>query len=299
MAGESARDLARRQRERAERLLQSAERYEKGAVGEEATARALSALPATEWTVFHDIRWPGRKLANIDHVVVGPPGVFVIDTKNWSGSVTVSGDVLRHNGYRREASVAGAAEAAIAITRLVPDIPPSAVFSVMCFVGEHSLSGFARDVAICATENVVQLLLTRAPVLSGEQLLWTTSRLDVLLAAAGKRIPVPLDEQAPLPAQRARPAAPLPAATPTTTRRARSRHRVRRRGGLAGFLVGVLLISGSSAVVTKTDLVDRFSNYIVQIGTPADSPPPGHDGKVKKHHVNERHTTRPAERGAN
>lgn len=63
MAQESAREMARRQRERAERLAQSAEAWERGADGEAATARALDALPPSEWTVFHDVRWPGRQRA--------------------------------------------------------------------------------------------------------------------------------------------------------------------------------------------------------------------------------------------
>lgn len=69
--------------------MRAAELYERGADGEAATAQALDALPKDQWTVFHDVRWPGRKLANVDHVVVGPGGVFVIDSKNWSGRVEV------------------------------------------------------------------------------------------------------------------------------------------------------------------------------------------------------------------
>jgi len=35
----------------------------------------------------HDRRKSVTSPANLDHVVVGPPGVFVIDTKNWSGGL--------------------------------------------------------------------------------------------------------------------------------------------------------------------------------------------------------------------
>jgi hypothetical protein len=120
MAGESARAVAKRQREKAERLSRSAELYERGAEGEQATADALKLLPRDAWTVFHDVRWPGRRYANVDHVVVGPPGVFVIDSKNWSGSVTVRDDVLRQDGRSRERYVAAAADSALAVAELVP-----------------------------------------------------------------------------------------------------------------------------------------------------------------------------------
>lgn len=93
MAGESAREFARRQREKAARLEGSAERWERGAQGEDVTAAALDDLAGRGWTTFHDVRWPGRPRANIDHIVVGPTGVFVIDTKNWSGDIRVVGEV--------------------------------------------------------------------------------------------------------------------------------------------------------------------------------------------------------------
>ncbi|WP_203568279.1 nuclease-related domain-containing protein [Aestuariimicrobium ganziense] len=63
--------------------------WQTGAWGEERTAKELAKLPK-EWTVLHDID-TGR--GNIDHLVVGPAGVFVLDTKNWSGTVEVSGSV--------------------------------------------------------------------------------------------------------------------------------------------------------------------------------------------------------------
>jgi len=31
--------------------------------------------------VFHDLAVPGNTSANIDHLVIGPTGVFVIDSK--------------------------------------------------------------------------------------------------------------------------------------------------------------------------------------------------------------------------
>jgi len=72
--------------------------WETGAVGEERTAEALRALPAG-WIVLHDRRIP-RSRANIDHVVIGPPGVFLIDSKSYAGQLTIDGGELRVNGRR-------------------------------------------------------------------------------------------------------------------------------------------------------------------------------------------------------
>lgn len=192
MAGESARELARKQREKAERLHRSAQMWERGAVGEQATADALSALPTEAWTAFHDVHWPGRRFANIDHLVVGPPGVFVIDSKNWTGRITVQDQVLRQNGRARESAVVGAAEAGLAVGTLVPLLSPALVHPVLCFVRDEPVSGWARDVRVCSTSTVVEMLLSRSPVLTREGVQQLT--LDIGLhvrSATGPASPMP------------------------------------------------------------------------------------------------------------
>jgi hypothetical protein len=56
------------------------ERWLRGAAGEAATARVLACLPARRWVVWHDLRVPGSH-ANLDHLLIGPTGVWVVDTK--------------------------------------------------------------------------------------------------------------------------------------------------------------------------------------------------------------------------
>lgn len=71
--------------------LRRVERYFKGARGEEKVAGILRRLPS-DYHVFNDYV-VGH--SHIDHVVVGPPGVFAVETKNWSGKVTVDdGSIL-------------------------------------------------------------------------------------------------------------------------------------------------------------------------------------------------------------
>lgn len=60
----------------------SAGRWAAGAAGERATARALEGVERDGWTVFADVRLDGRRW-NLDHVLVGPPGVVVVETKQW------------------------------------------------------------------------------------------------------------------------------------------------------------------------------------------------------------------------
>jgi hypothetical protein len=57
------------------------------AEGEERVAADLVAL-GQRWAVVHDLTI-GRKAANLDHLVIGPTGVFALNTKNLTGKLTV------------------------------------------------------------------------------------------------------------------------------------------------------------------------------------------------------------------
>lgn len=68
------------------------ENWEIGAWGEEATGRQLAKLDSTEWSVIHDVP-TGH--GNVDHLVIGPGGVFVLDSKRVGGRVVVQEDTIR------------------------------------------------------------------------------------------------------------------------------------------------------------------------------------------------------------
>ncbi|MEU4575988.1 nuclease-related domain-containing protein [Nonomuraea sp. NPDC023979] len=62
--------------------------WRKGAAGERATARRLRALELAGYIVLHDRALPHSR-ANVDHLVIGPAGVFVIDSKKWHRRTTI------------------------------------------------------------------------------------------------------------------------------------------------------------------------------------------------------------------
>jgi hypothetical protein len=62
-------------------------RWLRGAAGERATAALLDRLPPEHWSVLHDLPIPGSR-ANIDHLVIGPTGIWVVDTKTTLAPVT-------------------------------------------------------------------------------------------------------------------------------------------------------------------------------------------------------------------
>jgi len=60
--------------------------WSQGAEGEEVVGGILEGLVADGWQVIHDVSF-GR--GNIDHVVVGPGGIFTVETKSRRAAVLV------------------------------------------------------------------------------------------------------------------------------------------------------------------------------------------------------------------
>lgn len=67
------------------------ERWRIGADGEKATSRQLRPLLKRGWTLFNDI---ATGQGNVDHVLVGPAGVFVLESKRLAGRVRVDAGTL-------------------------------------------------------------------------------------------------------------------------------------------------------------------------------------------------------------
>jgi len=89
-AGGSASRRAQEAR-RQERLLrdqwqaarEQARRWEAASEGEQQVSAQLLMLTERGWRLLVDRRWPGTRSANVDMLLVGPGGVFVVDVKNW------------------------------------------------------------------------------------------------------------------------------------------------------------------------------------------------------------------------
>jgi hypothetical protein len=69
----------------------SAFRWWLGAEGERETGSEIEKL-GPEWHCEHDLE---HERGNWDHVLVGPAGVFLLDSKRFNGTAAVGGDALR------------------------------------------------------------------------------------------------------------------------------------------------------------------------------------------------------------
>jgi hypothetical protein len=63
--------------------------WQLGAWGEEATAKVLRPLEQEGWRILHDLE---HEQGNIDHIAVGPGGVFLLNSKWLQGDVEVQDD---------------------------------------------------------------------------------------------------------------------------------------------------------------------------------------------------------------
>lgn len=69
------------------RLYQDqADRWLRGAKGEEAVGAICAELEAAGWHAIHDVSL-GR--GNVDHILVGPGGIFTIETKSHRGRIPI------------------------------------------------------------------------------------------------------------------------------------------------------------------------------------------------------------------
>jgi hypothetical protein len=111
--------------------------WRRGAAGERRTARLLDRLTHDGYVVFHDLAVPDSD-ANVDHLVIGPSGVFVIDSKQWTGSVHQGSDGLAwHNHYPLDRTLEAVRWEAQLIGRLLG----TRTAVVVCVHGAHVHGG--------------------------------------------------------------------------------------------------------------------------------------------------------------
>lgn len=112
-------------------LHPDARSWYQGALGEIEVARVLSKL-GSEWTVLHAVP-VGSGDSDIDHLVIGPAGIFTINTKHHAGKkIWVGGAALKvdnfktdhirnslHEATRAEGLISAAGGVQIAVTPLI------------------------------------------------------------------------------------------------------------------------------------------------------------------------------------
>lgn len=151
----------------------------KGAHGEIEVGSELARLPGT-WTVLHAVP-VGTGDSDIDHILIGPPGVFTINTKNHSGAkVFAGGGSVSVNGQRQDHIRNSLHEASRAAKLLAAaGVPDTAVTPLIVVVRPASLTiGSTRPKVVVLTSR--QLLTW----LGKQKPLYSDAELERIRAAA-------------------------------------------------------------------------------------------------------------------
>jgi hypothetical protein len=164
------------------------------AAGERATGRLLARLQRDGYLVLHDRKTVGGRV-DVEHLLVGPAGMFVLDSRNWAslkpearvleGKLWVGRDPLTEvlEQLRGEAAdVAGEVNAALDGRALSASVPlsaatvlvvhgkrvagtPRVVCGVAVLEGRHLLGFLGRTPAVWERDRVRQVALAAERVL--------------------------------------------------------------------------------------------------------------------------------------
>lgn len=157
------------------------DRWRRAALAEERTAGFLDALPPRRWAVWHDLRVPGSR-ANIDHVVVGPTGVWVVDTKSTRGRVRLGWRRVSLGGRRLDTAPLEW-EAAVVSGRLGVTARPIVVVDAPVM---RRRPGSCAGIPVVRADRLVPALRRGGARLGRSDVEMLSRRLEGLLGGPGK-----------------------------------------------------------------------------------------------------------------
>jgi hypothetical protein len=159
-------------------LRRQRENWAAGARGEQSVTDVLVGMDVG-WRVLPDRRWPGTRRANIDVIVVGPGGVFVIDVKTWR-EASVHGGRL----WRGDADADDDLQKLMRQTLAVEDVlagaglPPTEVVPLLVLAGHRICRAPLDRVIVLGEDDLVRELVSRGPRLTAEMVESLLSGLD-------------------------------------------------------------------------------------------------------------------------
>jgi hypothetical protein len=146
--------------------------WQTGAQGELRTARLLEPLEGEGFRVLHDRKIPGSR-ANIDHIVIGPPGIFVVETKSLGGSLQIRDNEVFVSGRRR--------------TKMIDEVKREALAVQTALAKELAARGWMVSPVICVHRADLPWLRSEVAgvrIVSGKDLVKRLLEADHLLAPA-------------------------------------------------------------------------------------------------------------------
>jgi hypothetical protein len=148
-------------------LRRSQRAWEAGGRGEQSVVRVLVGMDDAGWHVLADRRWPGTRRANIDVLVVGPGGVFVVDVKNWR-DVNVEHDRLWHGDADAEDDLRKLIDQTTAVEQVLVEagLPPTEVVPLLVLAGRRNARAQLDRVLLLGEKDLTLDLVRRGVRLS-------------------------------------------------------------------------------------------------------------------------------------
>jgi hypothetical protein len=171
-------------------LRQRQGRFLAGADGEQRVVRVLVDMVDTGWTVLPDRRWPGTRAANIDVLLAGPGGVFVVDVKNWR-DVQVAGGRLWRGQEPADDAIGNLLAQAGAVRAVLVDhgLAPAEVIPLLVLARQRNKRARLGDVHVLGELDLSLDLLRRGTRLSAAQVEQVVAALEAACPPAASARP--------------------------------------------------------------------------------------------------------------
>jgi Holliday junction resolvase-like predicted endonuclease len=158
--------------------------WERGAEAERRVGAKLDALEAAGFVTLYDRRFPARG-GNIDAIAIGPPGVFVVETKFRSKGIEVVNGRLEVGGWEQNDLINQAVDEALRVQiSVAPEMNAHrlTVVPVLCFVGKK-VGGGERSKGVIVTDDrsVANRIASQPGVLSADDVQRLARQLDLAL----------------------------------------------------------------------------------------------------------------------
>jgi hypothetical protein len=159
--------------------------WRRGAAGERRTARLLHPLEDRGWVVLHDLAIPGSA-ANIDHLVIGPGGVAVVDSKQYRGRLRLDTNALLWHGRHLLTMTLRAARWEADQADEVLGVADVRVAAVVAVHGARVPWGrvMVNGVTVAPADRVPDLLRALPPILGPERVVWLADRTRLRFRSA-------------------------------------------------------------------------------------------------------------------
>lgn len=171
---------------------QTTQAWGQGASGEERLARALGTRLTDDAISLHDRKVP-RTRGNIDHLVVGPTGVWIIDAKAYTGKIErrdkgglFTSDIHLYVGGRDRAKAVTGMQWQVDAVRAVLGDDPVPIHPVLCFTdAEWGLFSrpFTLGGVLCTYAKALAQAINEPGPLGPDQVVRIAQQLAVSLPA--------------------------------------------------------------------------------------------------------------------